>query len=69
MKDVPDARPVPDLFCPETEYLALYRNAGLERVEAHRPLGRPGDGFAWVNELQVAPWRIDVLRAAGAPPA
>jgi len=64
MKDVPDARPVEDIFCPEAEYLELYRRAGLVRVLAHRPLGRPGEPFAWVNELRVAPWRIDVLRRA-----
>ncbi|BDU74332.1 class I SAM-dependent methyltransferase [Mesoterricola silvestris] len=67
MKDVPDARPVTDIFCPERAYLALYGAAGLVRVQAHRPLGRPEEPFAWINETRVAPWRIDVLARAGAP--
>lgn len=61
MKDVPDARPVPDIFCPEREYLRLYAGAGLSRVAAHRPLGRRDEPFEWISELETAPWRIDVL--------
>jgi len=61
MKDVPDPRPVPDLFCPEAEYQELYGQAGLIRLQAHRPLGRADEPFPWVNEREVAPWRIDVL--------
>lgn len=62
MKDVQDARPVEDIFCPETEYLELYRRAGLRRVRAHRPLGRAEEPIEWVSELEVAPWRIDWLQ-------
>jgi len=62
MKDVVDARPVEDIFCPESEYLALYRGAGLKRIRCHRPLGRPEEPYAWINELSVAPWRIDILQ-------
>lgn len=61
MKDIPDARPVPDIYCPESSYLELYEEAGLRRVAAHRPLGHPDEPFEWVNEAEVAPWRIDVL--------
>lgn len=61
MKDVQDARPVTDIFCPETEYQRLYEDAGLERFRVHLPLGRPEEPFNWINELTTAPWRIDVL--------
>jgi SAM-dependent methyltransferase len=64
MKDVADARPVADIFCPERDYLALYRATGLVRAAAHRPLGRPDEPFGWISELKVAPWRIDVLEHA-----
>lgn len=69
MKDVPDGRPVEDIFCPEADYLDLYRQAGLRRVGAHRPLGLPEEPFAWISEVKVAPWRIDVLErpCASAP--
>ncbi|BDU78330.1 class I SAM-dependent DNA methyltransferase [Mesoterricola sediminis] len=71
MKDVPDARPVPDVFCPEAQYQALYAGAGLARVAVHRPLGRPEEPFPWISERLEAPWRIDVLARpeAGAAPA
>jgi ubiquinone/menaquinone biosynthesis C-methylase UbiE len=61
MKDIKDARPIPDIFCPEQTYLDQYKDAGLKRIRVHRPLGRPEEPFAWINELTVAPWRIDVL--------
>jgi SAM-dependent methyltransferase len=67
MKDVPDARPVEDIFCPEAAYLDLYARAGLERTAAHRPLGRPEEPFPWISETTVAPWRIDVLAQTGRP--
>jgi ubiquinone/menaquinone biosynthesis C-methylase UbiE len=61
MKDVPDARPVEDVFCPEAEYRRLYHRAGLRLLGAHRPLGREEEPFPWVSETRVAPWRIDLL--------
>lgn len=61
MKDIPDARPIPDIFCAETDYLALYAGAGLRRVQSHAPLGRAEEPFDWVSEREVAPWRIDLL--------
>lgn len=61
MKDVRDARPVEDIFCPESDYLHIYESAGLRRVQDHRPLGYSGEPFGWINELTTAPWRIDVL--------
>lgn len=64
MKDVPDSRPVSDIFCPEATYLELYRQASLRRVGAHHPLGRPDEPYAWVNETDIAPWRIDLLEVA-----
>jgi SAM-dependent methyltransferase len=62
MLDSADRRPVEDVVCTETAYLDLYRDAGLERVASHAPLGRDDEPFAWVSETRVAPWRIDVLR-------
>jgi SAM-dependent methyltransferase len=68
MKDVEDPRPITDVFCPENGYLALYAAAGLDRVRAHRPLGRSDEPFDWVNEREVPPWRIDVLEKPVASP-
>jgi SAM-dependent methyltransferase len=62
--DTADRRPVEDVLCSADDYGRLYRAAGLAIVQSHSPLARDDEPFAWVNETRIAPWRIDVLRAA-----
>ena len=64
MTDVTDRRPVEDVVCSKDTYREIYREAGLEVVASHEPLGREDEPFAWVNETRVAPWVIYVLRGA-----
>ena len=64
MTDVTDRRPVEDVVCTREAYGQLYRESGLDVIAAYEPLGREHEPFAWVSETRVAPWRIDVLRAA-----
>jgi SAM-dependent methyltransferase len=64
MLDVPDARPVEDVVCSDEDYRAIYREAGLEPVAMHRPLGSADEPFAWKSETEIAPWTIYVLRPA-----
>lgn len=64
MTDVEDRRPVEDVVCTEVSYRELYREAGLDVLEAHEPLGRPDEPYPWVSETRIAPWRIDVLGPA-----
>jgi SAM-dependent methyltransferase len=64
MTDVTDRRPVEDVVCSKASYLEIYREAGLEVLASHEPLGREDEPFAWVNETRVAPWRIDVMKRA-----
>lgn len=66
MKDVPDSRPVVDLIWFPEDYRRMFAAAGLEIVAEHRPLGRAGEPYEWVNETRVAPWVIYVVRRAGA---
>lgn len=54
-------RPCEDVLCTDAEYRRLYREAGLEVVAVHRPLGKHDDGVAWVSETHVAPWTFWVL--------
>lgn len=61
MKDVPDARPVVDVFWRHEDYLALFDEAGLALVAQHAPLGRDEEPFSWVSETTVPPWMIYVL--------
>jgi len=61
MLDVPDGRPVEDVFWTEDDYREAYAAAGLEVLEIHRPLGKPTDPFTWISETRVSPWTIYVL--------
>jgi SAM-dependent methyltransferase len=61
MLDVPDRRPVEDIFWTDEDYLQTFASAGLELVDVHRPLGNESDPFAWVSEYAVSPWRIHVV--------
>ena len=63
MKDVPDSRPVVDLVWFPDDYLRLFADAGLGLVAEIRPLGRDGEGQAWLSETSIAPWVIYVLRS------
>lgn len=61
MKDVADRRPIVDLIWFPEDYVALFAAADLKIVAQYTPLGRPGDGQEWVNEISIAPWVIYVL--------
>ena len=57
-------RPVEDVLWPDADYREVYAEAGLEVVAVHRPLGREGEPYPWVNETRIAPWVIYVLQKA-----
>jgi SAM-dependent methyltransferase len=61
MKDVPDARPVPDYLWTDDDYRAMAAAAGLRVLETARPLGREDEPYDWVTETTVAPWAIHVM--------
>lgn len=42
----------------------LYEAAGLELIETRKPLGKPSEPQAWVNETRIAPWVIYVVQKA-----
>ncbi|MEJ2502625.1 MAG: methyltransferase domain-containing protein [Gemmatimonadota bacterium] len=65
MKDVPDARPVPDYLWTDDDYRSMAAAAGLRVLETSRPLGRDDEPFDWVTETAVAPWVIHVMARAG----
>ena len=60
MLDVPDRRPVDDFFWTDADYRSTFASAGLEVLEAHRPMGNDADPFEWVSERKVSPWTIYV---------
>lgn len=61
MLDVPDRRPIQDVFWTDADYRSLFGDAGLHLIETHRPLGKSTDPQAWVSECDVSPWAIHVL--------
>ena len=64
MLDVPDQRPVEDIFWTDDDYAETFSAAGLELIQSYRPLGNDTDHFEWVSERTVSPWTIHVLRVA-----
>ena len=66
MLDVPDRRPVEDIYWTESDYRATYDAAGLQVLDVHRPLGNSRDPYEWVSEAAVAPWTIYVLASDAA---
>jgi SAM-dependent methyltransferase len=62
MLDVEDRRPVEDVLWLDGDYRKAFDRARLDLVATYRPLGRPDEPFAWVNETRIAPWVIYVVR-------
>ncbi|NNM05314.1 MAG: class I SAM-dependent methyltransferase [Gemmatimonadetes bacterium] len=65
MLDVPDQRPVEDIFWADADYRDQFENAALELLETHHPLGKDSDPYTWASENRVSPWSIYVLRQEG----
>jgi SAM-dependent methyltransferase/GNAT superfamily N-acetyltransferase len=64
MLDVEDDRPVEDIVWSDEDYGEVYRQAGLEPISSHRPLGKKIEPYPWVSETTIAPWVIYVLKHA-----
>jgi SAM-dependent methyltransferase len=59
---IADRRPVEDIVWPDEDYREVYDGAGFEVAEMWKPLARPEEPYAWVNETRIAPWVIYVLK-------
>ncbi len=62
MLDVPDQRPVEDIFWTDGDYREQFEKAGLGLLERHNPLGKSSDPYSWVSETRVSPWSVYVLK-------
>jgi SAM-dependent methyltransferase len=60
--DIPDSRPVDDVFWTEESYREVYAASGLEAVAKYAPLARGDEPYEWVSETRIAPWNIYVLK-------
>ena len=64
MLDVPDRRPVEDVFCTDANYLRLFESARLRVLDVQRPLATGKEPTRWVSETTTAAWTIYILGSA-----
>lgn len=57
-----DNRPVEDTVWAGASYRETCVQASLNPIVTHNPLARPDEPCNWVNETEIAPWTIYVLR-------
>ncbi len=57
-----DRRPVEDILWTHEAYQDVYDRAGLEVVCVYKPLATGDEPYQWVNETEIAPWVIYVLK-------
>ncbi len=60
--DIEDKRPVEDVFFSPEDYRELFINTGFKIENVYKPLARVSKSHKWVNEIEIAPWNIYVLR-------
>jgi SAM-dependent methyltransferase len=60
--DVEDKTPCIDIFWTAEDYQKLFSLAGLETEAYYKPLGYDHEPYKWVNEKEIAPWIIYVLK-------
>jgi hypothetical protein len=61
MLDVPDRRPVEDVFCTDACYRSLFEYAGFTLLKVHCPLATGQESTPWVSEITTAAWTIYAL--------
>lgn len=62
MKDVPDQRPVEDIVWSDADYRHIFGVTGFELLETFYPLANWDEPYLWVNETDIAPWVVYVLK-------
>ena len=61
MLDVPDHRPVEDVFCTDAHYRRLFESAGLRVLDVQSPLATGKEVTRWISETSTAAWTVYVL--------
>jgi SAM-dependent methyltransferase len=59
--DHADPRPVEDFLWTDEAYREVFQEAGLRLLEKCEPLARGDEPYAWVSEVEIAPWAVYVL--------
>ena len=61
MLDVPDRRPVEDVFCTDAHYRRLFESAWLKVLDVQKPLATGSETTRWISETTTSAWTIYVL--------
>lgn len=61
---IDDERPVEDFIWTDEDYREVYKKAALRLVNTYKPLAQGNEPYSWINETQIAPWTIYVLKRA-----
>jgi SAM-dependent methyltransferase len=61
MLDVPDRRPVEDVFCTDAHYRRLFESAGLRVLDVQKPLATGSETTRWISETTTSAWTIYAL--------
>ena len=59
--DHADPRPVEDILWTDEAYREAFKEARLRMVGKYEPLAKGDEPYAWVSELEIAPWAVYVL--------
>ena len=62
ISDIEDKRPVEDVFFSPEDYRELFINTGFKIENVYNPLARESKMHKWVNETEIAPWNVYVLK-------
>jgi SAM-dependent methyltransferase len=61
MLDVPDRRPVEDVFCTDVHYHRFFESARLRVLDVQKPLATGSETTRWISETTTSAWTIYVL--------
>ena len=61
MLDVPDRRPIEDVFCTDAHYRRLFESAWLKVLDVQKPLATGSEATRWISETTTPAWTIYVL--------
>ena len=49
---------IQDYFWSEEDYLNVMKTSGFDIIDIFKPLGKPEEGYQWLDELQYPPYSI-----------
>ncbi len=62
IKDIDDKRPVDDIMWSDKDYQIAFEKGNLNVVEKYTPFGYENEPYQWINETEISPWIIYILK-------